>query len=84
MKLLTLEVISPATHRSYDHRLPAKMKIADLKLRLMCDICEYEGIDTIFSEDLKDTCIFGEKGLLCDDLTIEGAGVKNGDKIMIL
>ena len=82
MNVITIEVLCPSTSRSYDYRLPIKMQIGDIKNQIIEDIRIFEGLPELF--DSGEILIYGENGYIEDTATLEQAGVKNGDRIMIV
>lgn len=83
MNIITVEVVCPATSRSYDYKLPVKMKAGDIKLQMIEDIRLFEGISTLFGNE-NDIHIYTQWGCIADGTTPEYAGVRNGDKLMII
>lgn len=83
MELITVEVLCPSTSRSYDYRLPIKMRSGDIKKQIIEDIRSFEGITDLF-EDEERIRLYCENGCIDDSITPEYAGVQNGDKIMII
>lgn len=83
MNLITVEIVCPATSRSYDYRLPVKMKSGEIKKQIIEDIRIFEGITALFVNE-NDIHLYSDEGCIDDDVTPEYAGVKNGDKIMII
>ena len=83
MNLITVEVLCPSASRSYDYRLPVKMQAGDIKMQIIDDIRSFEGLPDLFRNEAA-VHIFSENGCVADSVTLESAGVKNGDKIMII
>lgn len=83
MNLITVEILCPSTSRSYDYRLPVKMQAGDIKRQIIEDIRIFEGIADLFGNEY-DTHLYCENGCISDSDTPENAGVRNGDKIMII
>lgn len=83
MNVITVEIICPATSRNYDYKLPVKMKAGDIKKQVIEDIRIFEGITALF-ENENDIHLYSEEGCISDDLTPEYAGVRNGDRIMLI
>lgn len=83
MNLITVEILCPSTSRSYDYRLPVKMQAGDIKRQIIEDIRIFEGIADLFGNE-DDTHLYCENGCISDSDTPENAGVRNGDKIMII
>lgn len=83
MNIITVEVLCPSTSRSYDYRLPVKMRAGNIKKQIIQDIRTFEGIAELFENEDK-ISLFCENGCIDDSDTLESAGVKNGDKIMII
>ncbi|MCM1577909.1 MAG: ubiquitin family protein [Ruminococcus sp.] len=83
MNLITVEVICPSTSRKYDYRLPVRMKAGDIKKQMVEDIRIYEGISSLF-EEADSVNLYCERCMLDDEATPEEAGVKNGDRLMIV
>ena len=81
MNLITIEVLCPAVSDSFDFRFPVKMKAEDLKNRLVDDIRTFENNQNLFN---KGVSVFYDDGCMSPDMTLEDAGVKNGDRIMII
>lgn len=82
--VIVVDVICPSTSRSYDYKLPSKMKAADIKKRIIEDIRTYENIPELFKNEEK-VGIFGETAkLIPDDMSLEEAGIKSGSRIMII
>lgn len=83
-RILNVEVMCPSTSRSYDYRIPPSMKVGDIKKRIISDIRLYEGLPDLFIEE-EDVGIYYEDSFrLNDNASLGGAGVKNGDRIMII
>ncbi len=83
MNTITAEILCPSTARSYDYRLPLNMKAAKVIGLLKEDICTFEGIPDLF-EQYEDMHIYCERGCIADEATIEEAGVKSGDRLMLI
>ncbi len=83
MNIITVEVICPSTSRKYDYRMPVKMKAGYIKKQIIEDIRVYEGISTLF-EDEKNINLYCERCMIDDNATLEEAGIKNGDRIMVI
>ena len=83
MNVITVEIICPATSRNYDYKLPVKMKAGEIKKQIIEDIRIFEGMTALF-ENEKDIHLYFEEGCIGDDLTFEYAGIKNGDRIMVI
>lgn len=83
MSLITVEVLCPSTSRSYDYRLPVKMQAGGIKKQIIEDIRIFEGIPDLF-EDEEKIHLYCENGCIADSDTPEYAGVRNGDRIMII
>ncbi len=81
MNLITIEVLCPAVSDSFDFRFPVKMKAEDLKTRLIEDIRTFENNPDLFCGNVS---VFYEGGCMTPEMTLEDAGVKNGDRIMII
>lgn len=84
MRLINVEIVCPSTSRSYDYKIPPLMKAGTVKQRIIEDIRIYEGIDDLLPN-------VNKIGLYCEDMSVIGnnvnfetAGVKNGDKIMLI
>lgn len=83
MNLITVEILCPSTSRSYDYKLPVKMQAGDIKKQIIEDIRIFEGIADLFENEEK-IHLYCENGCIDDSATPEYAGVRNGDKIMII
>lgn len=83
MNLITVEILCPSTSRSYDYKLPVKMQAGDIKKQIIEDIRIFEGIANLFENEEK-IHLYCENGCIADSATPEYAGVRNGDKIMII
>ncbi len=83
MNVITVEVLCPSTSRSYDYKLPVKMTAGDIKKQIIEDIRIFEGLPNLF-ENEESVHIYSSKCCISDSVTPERAGVKNGDKIMII
>lgn len=80
MNLITIEVICPAVSGSFDFRFPVKMKFSDIKTKLIEDIRIFEDQQELFEQ----VSIFTENGCVTGEMTLADAGVKNGDRIIIV
>ena len=83
MNFIPVDLSCPATSRNYDYKLPIKMKAGKIKKQIIEDIRTLEGIAAIF-EKKKDVHFYSSEGCIDDEMTLELAGVKNGDKIMLI
>lgn len=83
MDVLLVEVICPSTSRSYDYRIPAKMKSSKVKTRIIADIRQFEGMPNIFKNEA-DVQLFCENCCIEADKTLSEAGVKSGNTLMII
>ena len=83
MNLITVEVVCPSTSRNYDYRLPVKMKAGDIKKQIIEDIRSFEGLPGLFADE-DSVKLYCQEGCISDTVTPEYAGVRNGDKLMIV
>lgn len=83
MNLITVEVLCPSTSRNYDFKMPVKMSVGDIKRQMIEDIRSFEGLPELFSRETE-IHLYSENGCISDDSLPENAGVKNGDKLMII
>lgn len=83
MNLITVEVLCPSTSRSYDYRLPIKMQAGEIKKQMIEDIRIFEGMTDLFGSG-ENVQLYCENGCIDDSVTPEYAGVRNGDRIMII
>lgn len=83
MNIITVEVICPATSGSYDYKIPIKMKAGEIKKQIIEDIRIFEGIPSLFCDE-NAVSLYYEEGCISDDITPEYAGVKNGDRLMLI
>lgn len=84
VRILNVEVMCPSTSRSYDYKIPPSMKAGDVKKRIISDIRLYEGLPDLFSEE-ENIGIYCENNCrLGDDISLGNAGVKSGDRLMII
>lgn len=83
MELITVEIMCPSTARSYDYRLPVKMRAGDIKKQVIEDIRLFEGLNDLFRDETS-IHLYCENGCIADSETPECMGVRNGDKIMII
>ena len=84
VKVLNVEVMCPSTSRSYDYKIPPSMKVGDIKKRIINDIRLYEGLPDLFGDE-ESVGIYSESRCrLNDEAVLGGAGIKSGDRIMII
>lgn len=83
MNLITIELLCPSTSRSYDFKLPVKMLAGDIKRQMIEDIRSFEGLPELFGTE-ESIHLYCENGCISDRSTPENAGVKNGDRLMII
>ncbi len=84
MRLINIEIICPSTSRSYDYRIPPPMNSEAVKKRIIADIRIYEGVEDLFSNE-DDIRLYRENmSVIGTDVSMEAAGVRNGDKIMLI
>lgn len=81
MSLITVEVLAPAVNDTFDFRVPSKMKIADLKKHIIEDIRAFEGIDCLYENKAE---LFSSEKWFDEKLSLEEAGIQNGNKIMLI
>ena len=84
MNLLTVEVICPSVSRSFDFRIPPKMSTADVKARLIDDIRTFEDNAELFADAKKVGLYCETTGRIPESSDLESAGVKCGDRIMLI
>lgn len=84
VRILNVEVMCPSTSRSYDYKIPPSMKVSDIKKRIINDIRLYEGLSDLFSDEENVGIYCEDKCRLGDDITLSNAGVKSGDRLMII
>lgn len=85
MDKLLIEVICPATSKTYDFWVSKKLDVKTGRKKIMQEIVAFEASNIIFSN--KDTVFaFSEDidGVIDDNVTFEQAGLKSGDKIMLI
>lgn len=83
MNLITIEVICPSTSGSYDFKLPVKMSAGEIKRQIMEDIRSFEGLPELFGSG-ESIYLYSENGCISDSITLENAGVGNGDRLAII
>lgn len=84
MRLINIEIICPSTSRSYDYRIPPLMMSEAVKKRIIEDIRIYEGIEDLFPNEDDIRLYLENMSVIGVDVSMEDAGVKNGDKIMLI
>lgn len=83
MKYVIVELICPSVSGSYDYSIPIRLKVGDIKRRIIEDIRIYEQLPMLFLHK-NDVSLYCKEGCLDDEMTFEYAGIKNGDQIMII
>lgn len=84
MGLLTVEIICPSTSRSYDYRIPPKMKISEAVKKILEDIRVFEGIPELFTSETDMGLYCCDRLLMDGELCFADYGVKSGDRLMIV
>lgn len=84
IQILNVEVICPSTSRNYDYKIPPSMKVGDIKKRIISDIRLYESLPDLFADEETIGIYCENKCRLGDDIALGEAGVKSGDRIMII
>ncbi|MBR5091079.1 MAG: hypothetical protein IK093_16765 [Ruminiclostridium sp.] len=82
LNVFTVEVVCPATSRSYDFVLPARLEVGELRHSIIEDICTYEDISGLIDADT--TLLFCNGDQLFDGADLVSQGVHNGDKIYLV
>lgn len=84
MNLLTVEVICPSVSGSFDFRIPSKMSAAEVKARIIEDIRAVEENEMLF-DNADNVGLYCERtGYIPESSDLENAGVKCGDRIMLI
>lgn len=83
MNLITVEVLCPSTSRSYDYRLPRKMRIGAVKKKMIGDIRIFEGLPALFEREDTIMLYYKEKRLN-ENATPEQYQIENGDRLMLI
>lgn len=85
MDKLLLDVICPATSRHYDFWVSKKLHIGTAKERIISEIKEYEDLPPSIWEGRDLFLYWYRHGKRLDEKsTFEHAGVKSGDRIMLI
>lgn len=85
MDKVLVEIISPATSRHYDFWISKKMRVGQTVQKIADEIRRFEGNGLLFS-DTGDLGLYDaktERALAGDD-TMEQAGIRSGDVLLIL
>lgn len=83
MEKITLEIYLPAALQSYDIQAPASMPISQLTVLAANALSQLSNL--LFSADESSVLCSYETGKPIDiDMTIWGAGLRNGSKLMLV
>lgn len=83
MNTIMIEVVCPSSSRTYDYKLPLRMKNENIKSRLIEDIRTFENLPELFSDESGISLYFnGVK--LSGESTPEKSGLENGSVIVII
>ena len=85
MDKILLEIICPATAKTYDFWISKKMSIEMVKQKVIDEIRNYEKNSNIFL-DVSQIMFFDEKGnvLKCEKMSIEQLSIQSGQRLMLI
>jgi len=83
MNIIAVEVLCPSTSRKYDYKIPIKMEACEIRKQMIEDIRIFEGVPELFADE-SSVRLFCADGCIPDTATPEEAGVRNGDRIMLI
>jgi len=82
---ILLEISCPSTSKRYDFWVSKKMKLCDAKNKIITEIREYEKNEILFQDEGKVTFFCSNEKMLEDEnQTVESAGIKSGDCLMLI
>ena len=82
LKIITVEIICPATSRSYDFRVSSKIEVSEAKKQIIHDICVYEDMEDMMLES--STLLFSENEQLYENMDLASQGIHNGDRLYLV
>ncbi|MCM1172157.1 MAG: hypothetical protein NC393_08535 [Clostridium sp.] len=84
MDKILIDVKCPMTFKTYDFWVSRKLLIQDAKKRIIEQITNVDGCTDLINEETVSLYKEDVDGLLCEQMTFEIAGVKSGDRLMLV
>jgi len=85
MNRILIEIICAATSKNYDFWIPSKMNILQVIDRIATEITQFELNETLLGK--KDDLVlysYEQSVFLNDEQTMSEAGIKSGDRLLLI